>query len=242
VQLAQKIDWDRFEAAFAGGYSPDRGAPAKATQPMVGLQYLKHTFNESDESVVDRWVAAQLLPDDSYDGHTLNDTLTAVQAVTGVAVTDAYVDKGYRGHGCTPAVNVHLPGQRSGGSRAERRRRRRRSAVEPKTCPEPRRIGHLKPALSREGSCGGLLLRSCAGSDSPSVLPDRRACCAAAADSHFFRDDYVAPPLVGSAFRAWSEQTETSAPFTGLCPAKRAQASPLRAGRRAGKAICSLFD
>ena len=56
VQLAQKIDWARFEAAFAGGYSPDMGAPAKATRLMVGLQYLKYTFNESDESVADRWV------------------------------------------------------------------------------------------------------------------------------------------------------------------------------------------
>jgi len=54
VQLAQKIDWDRFEAAFAGGYSPDLGAPAKATRRMVGLQDLKYTFNESDESVVGR--------------------------------------------------------------------------------------------------------------------------------------------------------------------------------------------
>ncbi len=59
-------------------------------------------------------VAAQLLPDNPYDGHTLTDTLTAVQAVTGVAVTDAYVDKGYRGHGRTLTLNVHLPGQRSG--------------------------------------------------------------------------------------------------------------------------------
>lgn len=50
------IDWDRFEAVFAGGYSPDMGAPAKATRLMVGLQYLKYTFDESDESVVDRWV------------------------------------------------------------------------------------------------------------------------------------------------------------------------------------------
>ena len=56
VQLAQKIDWDRFEAAFAASYSPDLGAPAKATRLMVGLQYLKYTFNESDESVVERWV------------------------------------------------------------------------------------------------------------------------------------------------------------------------------------------
>jgi len=32
------------------------GAPAKATRLMVGLQYLKYTFNESDESVVGRWV------------------------------------------------------------------------------------------------------------------------------------------------------------------------------------------
>ena len=56
LQLAAKMDWDRFEVAFAGGYSPDLGAPAKATRLMVGLQYLKYTFNESDESVVARWV------------------------------------------------------------------------------------------------------------------------------------------------------------------------------------------
>ena len=82
-------------------------------------------------------VAARLLPDNPYDGHTLAETLTAIQAVTGVSVTDAYVDKGYRGHGCTQTVNVHVAGQRGDGTRTERRRRRRRSAVEPK-------IGHLK--------------------------------------------------------------------------------------------------
>ena len=61
LQLARKlalsfdgIDWGRFEAASAGGYSPDLGAPAKATRLMVGLQYLKYTFQESDESVVAR--------------------------------------------------------------------------------------------------------------------------------------------------------------------------------------------
>lgn len=56
IQLARKIDWQRFDAAFAGCYSEDMGAPAKATRLMVGLQYLKYTFNESDESLVERWV------------------------------------------------------------------------------------------------------------------------------------------------------------------------------------------
>ena len=37
VLLADKIDWSRFDAAFAGCYSPDMGAPAKAIRLMVGL-------------------------------------------------------------------------------------------------------------------------------------------------------------------------------------------------------------
>ena len=83
-------------------------------------------------------VGAKLLPDNPYDGHTLAETLTAVESVTGVAVTDAYVDKGYRGHGHAGPTNVHVAGQGSAKrSRSERRRRRRRSAIEPK-------IGHLK--------------------------------------------------------------------------------------------------
>jgi IS5 family transposase len=56
VVLARKIDWQRFDAAFAGCYCPDTGAPAKAIRLLVGLHFLKHTFNESDESVLERWV------------------------------------------------------------------------------------------------------------------------------------------------------------------------------------------
>jgi IS5 family transposase len=82
-------------------------------------------------------VAARLLPGNPYDGHTLAETLATVQSITGVAVTDAYVDKGYRGHGVTGSTRVHVAGQRGSPSRAERKRRRRRSAIEPK-------IGHLK--------------------------------------------------------------------------------------------------
>jgi len=56
ILLANKIDWPSLEAAFVDTYSPDFGAPAKAIRLMAGVHYLKHTFNESDESMVDRWV------------------------------------------------------------------------------------------------------------------------------------------------------------------------------------------
>lgn len=83
-------------------------------------------------------VAAKLMPNNPYDGHTLAATLAAAESITGRAVTDAYVDKGYRGHGCQGATRVHIAGAGSKGvPRSERRRRRRRSAIEPK-------IGHLK--------------------------------------------------------------------------------------------------
>ena len=54
--LAGKLDWNRFDLAFEDCYCPDTGAPAKAIRLMVGLHYLKHAFNESDESLLERWV------------------------------------------------------------------------------------------------------------------------------------------------------------------------------------------
>lgn len=83
-------------------------------------------------------VASRLCEGNPYDGHTLAATLAKVEHVTGVAVSDAYVDKGYQGHGYTGGAEVHIAGQRKKNTtRAERKRRRRRSAIEPK-------IGHLK--------------------------------------------------------------------------------------------------
>jgi IS5 family transposase len=82
-------------------------------------------------------VGSLLLADNPYDGHTLAKTLSHAESVTGVSITDAYVDKGYRGHDYTGSARVHITGQSRSVSRAERRRRRRRSAIEPK-------IGHLK--------------------------------------------------------------------------------------------------
>ncbi|SDX90867.1 transposase, IS5 family [Nitrosomonas sp. Nm33] len=54
-RLAGKIDWSVVEERFERLYS-DEGRPAIPIRLMVGLHYLKHTFNESDETVVERWV------------------------------------------------------------------------------------------------------------------------------------------------------------------------------------------
>jgi IS5 family transposase len=52
--LAGLIDWETFDQAFGRFYRPV-GRPAKPTRLMVGLSYLQHTFNLSDEAVVQRW-------------------------------------------------------------------------------------------------------------------------------------------------------------------------------------------
>jgi IS5 family transposase len=71
-----------------------------------------------------------------YDGHTLKDQIAQVERLTGVAVTRAYVDKGYRGHGIeTPDIHVsQSPVKRSPTIKRELRRR---CAIEPV-------IGHAK--------------------------------------------------------------------------------------------------
>jgi IS5 family transposase len=54
--LADAIDWSGFDSQFVDCYSDDMGRPGNAIRLMVGLHYLKHAFDESDESVIDRWV------------------------------------------------------------------------------------------------------------------------------------------------------------------------------------------
>lgn len=55
VRLVEVIPWHRFDAAFGGFYRPV-GRPAKPTRLMVGLHYLKHVHDLSDEETVDRWI------------------------------------------------------------------------------------------------------------------------------------------------------------------------------------------
>ncbi len=51
--LANQVDWSVFDEKFGTLYS-ERGRPGKPTRLMVGLHYLKHAYDESDESVVAR--------------------------------------------------------------------------------------------------------------------------------------------------------------------------------------------
>jgi len=54
--LAHQIDWSYFEEKFKTTYVEDWGRPGNPIRLMVGLHYLKHTFNESDESVLARFL------------------------------------------------------------------------------------------------------------------------------------------------------------------------------------------
>lgn len=54
--LAEKIDWQRFDQSFGALFAQKHGRPALPTRLVVGLHYLKHAYNESDESVVVRFL------------------------------------------------------------------------------------------------------------------------------------------------------------------------------------------
>ena len=56
VKLAKAVDWDRLDDMFGKTYCPDNGRPAISTRLMVSLQYLKYTYNLSDDDVVAGWV------------------------------------------------------------------------------------------------------------------------------------------------------------------------------------------
>ncbi|WP_139134984.1 transposase, partial [Magnetovibrio blakemorei] len=55
IRLAGMMPWSSFDEAFGKHYKP-LGRPAKSTRLMVGLHYLKHMHDLSDEEAVERWV------------------------------------------------------------------------------------------------------------------------------------------------------------------------------------------
>ena len=56
VRLSGLIDWAEIERAFAVSFTSGRGRPALPPRLVAGLLYLQHTFNASDEAVVNTWI------------------------------------------------------------------------------------------------------------------------------------------------------------------------------------------
>ena len=56
VKLSKAVDWKRLEEVFGETYCPDNGRPAISTRLMVALQYLKYTYDLSDDDVVQGWL------------------------------------------------------------------------------------------------------------------------------------------------------------------------------------------
>ena len=56
VRLAGLIDWAQIERTFAVSFTSGRGRPALPPRLVAGLLYLQHTFDASDEAVVNTWV------------------------------------------------------------------------------------------------------------------------------------------------------------------------------------------
>jgi len=122
-------------------------------------------------------VGGMALPGNPYDGHTLTKALEQVRRMTGRVIEEAFVDRGYRGHGETQTT-VFISGQKR-GIKTERLKcsLKRREAIEPV-------IGHLKSdgLLGRnylKGSEGDQMnvMLSCAGHNLRLILRQLRIFC-----------------------------------------------------------------
>jgi IS5 family transposase len=83
------------------------------------------------------FVGARAIHGNPYDGHTLTEALSQVERIAGPP-HHVFVDMGYRGHGYTGDVQVHVDQKRRGRTpRSLWRWMKRRAAIEPG-------IGHLK--------------------------------------------------------------------------------------------------
>ncbi len=102
----------------------------------------------SKESFV---VGMQSLPGNPYDGHTLSASLAQVERLTGVLPKEAYVDRGYKGHGVADTA-VWIAGAKRGVTTAIKKKLKRRNAVEPV-------IGHMK----NDGRLGRNFLKGAVG-------------------------------------------------------------------------------
>lgn len=56
VQLTKRINWENLEIELGEFYCLDNGRPSIPIRTVASLVLLKRIYNESDESVLDRWV------------------------------------------------------------------------------------------------------------------------------------------------------------------------------------------
>ena len=59
VQLSHKINWAAFDEKLGNGYA-EEGRPAVETRLMMALNYLKCTYDLSDEDVAASWVRIRI--------------------------------------------------------------------------------------------------------------------------------------------------------------------------------------
>lgn len=72
IILSKELDWKWIEGELAGYYSLE-GRPAIPVRTMVGMLLLKQLYNQSDESVIDRWIENpywQYFTGEEYFQHT----------------------------------------------------------------------------------------------------------------------------------------------------------------------------
>ncbi|MCP4431873.1 MAG: transposase [Gammaproteobacteria bacterium] len=132
-------------------------------------------------------VGGQSLPGKPYEGNTLRYVLSQTRRLTGSKISEAFVDKGYRGH-AEETTTVYLSGQKRGvKTRSLRARQKRRQAIEPI-------IGHLKS----DGRMGRNYLQGIDG-DAINVL----LCCAGHNLRLILRHLRIFWPSIWQVLRSW---------------------------------------
>ena len=56
VLLTKRIDWGSLEEQFSKFYCINNGRPAIPIRTLAGILLLKRMYDESDQSVIERWV------------------------------------------------------------------------------------------------------------------------------------------------------------------------------------------
>ena len=93
-----------------------------------------------------------------YDGHTLEECLKDAEYNSGKQINQAFVDKGYKGHGINDRM-IFISGQKRGMTKWYKKQLKRRQAIEPQ-------IGHLKS----DGKMGRNYLKGKVGDQLNAIL------------------------------------------------------------------------